>query len=56
MIGDAFLPVSQQAQAGDPPILIRIDTRAGHGAGISTSKRMDEIADHWAFLLNELGG
>jgi prolyl oligopeptidase len=44
------------AQAGDAAILIRIDTRAGHGAGIPTGKRMDEIADQWAFLLNELGG
>jgi prolyl oligopeptidase len=51
-----FAAALQHAQAGDAPILIRIDTRAGHGAGIPTSKRMDEIADQWAFLLHELGG
>jgi prolyl oligopeptidase len=50
-----FAAALQHAQAGDAPILIRIDTRAGHGAGIPTSKRMDEIADQWAFLLHELG-
>jgi prolyl oligopeptidase len=49
-----FAAALQHAQAGDAPILIRIDTRAGHGAGIPTSKRMDEIADQWAFLLAEL--
>jgi prolyl oligopeptidase len=51
-----FAAALQHAQAGVAPILIRIDTRAGHGAGIPTSKRMDEIADQWAFLLHELGG
>jgi prolyl oligopeptidase len=50
-----FAAALQHAQAGDAPVLIRVDTRAGHGAGIPTSKRMDEIADQWAFLLHELG-
>ena len=40
----------QHAQAGPAPILIRIETRAGHGAGKPTSKRIENIADHWAFL------
>ena len=40
----------QQAQGGDAPILIRIETRAGHGAGTPTSKRIEEAADRLAFL------
>jgi prolyl oligopeptidase len=49
-----FAAALQHAQAGDAPTLIRIETRAGHGAGIPTDKRIDEIADQWAFLLAEL--
>jgi len=45
----------QQAQAGPEPILIRIGTRAGHGAGKPTSKRIDEAADKLAFLFDVLG-
>ena len=44
----------QQAQAGPAPVLIRIETRAGHGAGKPTSKRIEEIADQWAFLWKHL--
>ena len=40
----------QAAQAGPAPILIRIETRAGHGAGTPTSKRIEEAADKLAFL------
>ncbi|MEP6716415.1 MAG: prolyl oligopeptidase family serine peptidase [Terriglobia bacterium] len=40
----------QQAQEGPAPILIRVETRAGHGAGKPTSKRIDEWADRLAFL------
>ena len=45
-----FAAALQYAQAGPAPILIRIETRAGHGAGKPTSKRIENIADHWAFL------
>jgi prolyl oligopeptidase len=44
----------QSAQAGAAPILIRIETRAGHGAGKPTSKLIEEAAQRWAFLLREL--
>jgi prolyl oligopeptidase len=40
----------QNAQACDNPVLIRIETRSGHGAGASTSKLVDEYADQWAFV------
>jgi len=40
----------QQAQEGPAPILIRIETRAGHGAGKPTSKLIAEWADRFSFL------
>ena len=36
------------------PVLIRIETRAGHGAGKPTTKIIEEAADGWAFLVREL--
>ena len=44
----------QAAQGGAAPILIRVETRAGHGAGKPTTKRIDEAADRLAFLVHEL--
>ena len=49
-----FAATLQAAQAGDAPILIRIETKAGHGAGKPTSKLIDEVADRWAFLVKTL--
>lgn len=45
----------QEAQAGDAPILIRVDVKAGHGAGKPTTKIIEEAADRWTFLLAALG-
>jgi prolyl oligopeptidase len=45
-----FAATLQKAQAGEAPILIRIETKAGHGAGKPTSMQIDEVADKWAFL------
>lgn len=45
----------QEAQAGDAPILIRIETKAGHGAGKPTSKQIQEQADIYGFLVKSLG-
>jgi len=45
----------QAAQGGPAPILIRIETKAGHGAGKPTSKIIEEQADQWAFLVEVLG-
>jgi len=44
----------QAAQAGDAPVLIRIETRAGHGAGVPTEKIIEQYADRWAFLYRNL--
>jgi len=37
------------------PVLIRIETRTGHGGGASTTKIVDEYADQWAFVAHALG-
>ena len=49
-----FAAALQAAQAGAAPVLIRIDTKAGHGAGKPTSKIIDEVADRWSFLTHVL--
>lgn len=49
-----YAAAAQAAQGGAAPILIRIDTKAGHGAGKPTSKQIEEVADRWGFLTREL--
>jgi len=49
-----FAATLQAAQTGPAPILIRIETKAGHGAGKPTSKVIEEISDRWAFLVRTL--
>jgi prolyl oligopeptidase len=49
-----FAAMLQYAQAGPAPVLIRIETRAGHGAGKPTTKLIEEAADQWAFLVKNL--
>jgi prolyl oligopeptidase len=46
-----FAAAMQAAQAGSAPVLIRIETKAGHGAGKPTSKIIEEYADIWGFLV-----
>ena len=45
----------QAAQNGPAPVLIRIETKAGHGAGKPTAKIIEEAADKWAFVMQNLG-
>ena len=49
-----FAAQLQACQSGTAPTLIRIETRAGHGAGKPTSKVIEEVADQWAFLSKSL--
>ncbi|MBN2801218.1 MAG: S9 family peptidase [Deltaproteobacteria bacterium] len=49
-----FTAALQAAQQGPAPILARIETRAGHGAGKPTAMRLDEYADQLAFLVRAL--
>jgi prolyl oligopeptidase len=49
-----FASQLQHCQSGTAPVLIRIETRAGHGAGRPTSMAIEETADLWAFLVKNL--
>ena len=50
-----FAAALQHAQKpGGAPVLIRIDTKSGHGAGKPTSKQIEEWADLWGFLVHHL--
>lgn len=50
-----FAATLQEKHKGDNPVLIRIETKAGHGAGKPTSKQIDESTDVWAFTFYNLG-
>ena len=52
---NAHAAALQAAHKGPNPVLIRIETKAGHGAGKPTSKQIEEAADKWAFLTATLG-
>ncbi|WP_414541320.1 prolyl oligopeptidase family serine peptidase [Nostoc sp. CCY0012] len=49
-----FAAALQANHVGDAPVLIRIETKAGHGAGKPTAKIIEEAADKWAFLVSTL--
>ncbi|MDM9585798.1 prolyl oligopeptidase family serine peptidase [Nostoc sp. GT001] len=49
-----FAAALQEAHTGEAPTLIRIETKAGHGAGKPTAKIIEEAADKWAFLVRVL--
>jgi prolyl oligopeptidase len=50
-----FAAAVQAAQAGDAPVLIRVQTKAGHGMGKPTTVLIQETADMLAFLVQTLG-
>ncbi len=50
-----FVAQLQAKQACDKPVLIRIETKAGHGAGKATSQVIDEYADLWSFAFYNMG-
>ncbi|MDX1572106.1 MAG: prolyl oligopeptidase family serine peptidase [Xanthomonadales bacterium] len=50
-----YAAMLQAKDTGPAPTLIRIETRAGHGAGTPTEKIIDDYADRWAFLVETLG-
>ena len=50
-----YAAAMQHAQGGDAPILIRIETKAGHGGGKPVTKIIAETADEYSFLAKALG-
>ncbi|MEM8939449.1 MAG: prolyl oligopeptidase family serine peptidase [Bacteroidota bacterium] len=50
-----FAATLQQCQAGNNPVLIRIETDAGHGAGTPISKTIEQVADRYAFAWYNMG-
>jgi prolyl oligopeptidase len=49
-----FAAALQAAQAGEAPVLLRIETNAGHGAGKPTTKVIEEVVDRYTFLVRAL--
>jgi prolyl oligopeptidase len=45
----------QSATSGDDPILVYIESQAGHGLGKPRGKQIEELADRWAFFMEWLG-
>ena len=50
-----FAATLQENQKGANPVLIRIETKAGHGAGRSTQQTIQEQADKWSFMFYNIG-
>jgi prolyl oligopeptidase len=50
-----FAAMLQEMHGGTAPVLIRIETKAGHGAGKPTAKMIEELADEYAFLVKTFG-
>ena len=50
-----FAAQLQAKQAGSNPVLIRIETNAGHGAGTPISKTIEQYADIYGFTLYQMG-
>jgi prolyl oligopeptidase len=45
----------QSATSSSQPILLRLETKAGHGAGKPRGKILDELTDSWSFVFWQLG-
>ncbi|MBC7650366.1 MAG: S9 family peptidase, partial [Deinococcales bacterium] len=50
-----FAANMQEKQTGENPVLIRIEVKAGHGAGRSTQQIIEEQADKWSFMFYNIG-
>ena len=50
-----FAAAMQEKQKGPDPVLIRIETKGGHGAGRSTDQILDEVTDKWSFMFYNIG-
>jgi len=52
---EKFAATMQAKDGGDNPILIRVETRAGHGGGKPVSKQIEELSDMYSFVFKTLG-
>ena len=50
-----FAATLQEKQQGDNPVIIRIETKAGHGGGKSLTKAIDEVSDIYSFMFWNMG-
>jgi prolyl oligopeptidase len=50
-----FAATLQEKQKGANPVLIRIETKAGHGAGMSTKQIIEQQTDKWSFMFYNMG-
>jgi len=50
-----YIATLQEKYQGSEPVMIRIETKAGHGAGKPLSMQIEEVADRWAFTLFNMG-
>ena len=50
-----YMATLQEKYKGSNPVLIRIETSAGHGAGKPTSKQIDEAVDIYSFIFKNMG-
>ncbi len=49
-----YMATLQEKYKGKEPVLIRIESNAGHGAGMPTSKQIEEYADIWSFIFHNM--
>jgi len=50
-----YMATLQEKYQGSNPVVIRIESNAGHGAGMPTSKQIEEYADIWSFIFYNMG-
>ncbi len=50
-----YMASLQEKYKGNNPVVIRIESNAGHGAGMPTSKQIEEYADIWSFIFYNMG-
>jgi prolyl oligopeptidase len=50
-----YIATLQEKYKGSNPVMIRVETKAGHGMGKPTDKMIEEWADTWAFMFYNMG-